>query len=108
MLYGQTGAALLIGAALDRLAGAGGRLREVALARAGAAAFALLPLSTHLHGPQNHATTSPPTPTRYGNRARTATAACPCRPDARCGRCARQPSAHSCRRPPTCTARRAA
>lgn len=53
VLYGQTGTALLTGAALDRLGRAGGWSRAVATAAAGAAVVALLPLTLHLRTPQS-------------------------------------------------------
>ncbi|MEU6665004.1 glycosyltransferase family 39 protein [Streptomyces sp. NPDC046727] len=51
VLYGQTGTALLAGAALDRLLGAGCRVRAGALLAAATTVAALLPVSLHLRTP---------------------------------------------------------
>ncbi|MFI5684240.1 hypothetical protein [Streptomyces sp. NPDC051636] len=53
VLYGQAGTALLVGAALDRLARAGGRARAGAVLAAGAAVLALLPVTLYLRTPQS-------------------------------------------------------
>ncbi|MFF4269318.1 glycosyltransferase family 39 protein [Streptomyces sp. NPDC001536] len=53
VLYGHAGTALLVGAALDRLVGARGRVRGAALLAAGAAVLVLLPLAVHLRTPQS-------------------------------------------------------
>lgn len=53
MLYGQTGTALLAGAALDRFVRAAGRTRTAALSGAGAALLALLPVTLQLRTPES-------------------------------------------------------
>ncbi|MFJ1968471.1 hypothetical protein ACIO93_07365 [Streptomyces sp. NPDC087903] len=53
VLYGHAGTALLVGAALERLVRAAGRVRAVALAAAGAALLALVPLAVQLRTPQS-------------------------------------------------------
>ncbi|WP_369250315.1 glycosyltransferase family 39 protein [Streptomyces sp. R41] len=53
VLYGQAGTALLVGAALDRLIRTAGRTRTLALAGAGAAVLALLPVTLQLRTPES-------------------------------------------------------
>ncbi|MCT9084360.1 glycosyltransferase family 39 protein [Streptomyces fulvoviolaceus] len=53
VLYGHAGTALLVGAALDRLVRAAGRIRAVTLLAAGATVLALLPVTLHLRTPQS-------------------------------------------------------
>ncbi|WP_244202114.1 glycosyltransferase family 39 protein [Streptomyces diastatochromogenes] len=53
VLYGQAGTALLVGAALDRLLRAGGRLRAGAVLAALAAVAALLPVTLYLRTPDS-------------------------------------------------------
>ncbi|MER5216964.1 glycosyltransferase family 39 protein [Streptomyces sp. NPDC002838] len=53
VLYGHAGTALLVGAALERLVRAGGRIRTVAVLAAGAAVLALLPVTLQLRTPQS-------------------------------------------------------
>jgi mannosyltransferase len=53
VLYGQAGIALLVGAALDRLVRAAGRIRTVAVLAAGTAVLALLPVTLQLRAPQS-------------------------------------------------------
>ncbi len=53
VLYGHAGTALLVGAALDRLVRAAGRIRTVAVLAAGAAVLALLPTTLQLRAPQS-------------------------------------------------------
>ncbi|MFI6488496.1 hypothetical protein [Streptomyces sp. NPDC050564] len=53
VLYGQTGTALLVGAALDRFVRAAGRTRTAALCGAGAVLLALLPVTLQLCAPES-------------------------------------------------------
>lgn len=53
VLYGHLGTALLVGAALDRLVRARGRIRAMALVAAGSAVLALLPVTLQLRTPQS-------------------------------------------------------
>ncbi|MEU5886917.1 glycosyltransferase family 39 protein [Streptomyces sp. NPDC047461] len=53
VLYGHAGAALLVGAALDRLLRTRGRIRAVAVLAAGAAVLVLLPVGLSLRTPQS-------------------------------------------------------
>ncbi|WP_406441211.1 glycosyltransferase family 39 protein [Streptomyces sp. NBC_01613] len=53
VLYAHAGTALLVGAALDRLLRAGGRIRTVAVLAAGVAVLSLLPMTLDLRTPHS-------------------------------------------------------